>query len=294
MNHVIDISSKGGRLRVRDGLLCIALGEDPEVTVPLKEVAALVLGCPQITLTQPVMSGLALAGAVLISCDERYTPVAMSLPLTGYYAPAKRMLAQAQASLPARKRIWRDIVRAKVRAQGRLIEELRGEDWGLIEMAERVRSGDMENIEGQAARVYWLALFGDAFLRRTDGADQNRYLNYGYAVVRAIVARAICAAGLHPGIGVHHHHRENAYCLADDLIESVRPVVDRKVVAVMEMAGPDAPMDKRVKGMLLEIASERYDVEGEKRSLFDVASMMASSLGQVFEGERDQIILPEL
>lgn len=294
MNHVIDISDRGGRLRVRDGLLCMELAEAAEVTVPLGEVAALVLGSRQLTLTQPVLSCLAQAGAVVISCDERFTPVSMSLPLTGYHAPARRMLAQARAPRPVQKRVWQQIVKAKVAAQARVLEELRGEDWGLMEMASQVRSGDAQNMEGQAARVYWLAMFGDDFLRRTDGAGQNRFLNYGYAVLRAIVARAICAAGLHPGIGVHHHHRANAYCLADDLMEPLRPVVDRKVAAVLEIAGPDAPMDKRVKGMLLEIASELYEMNGERRSLFDAAWMIASSLGQVFEGQKRELVLPEL
>jgi len=295
MNHVIDISTKGAVLRVRDGLLSLQFKDEPEVTVPLGEVAALVLACPQTTLTQPVLSGLASAGAAVISCDERYMPIAMSLPLTGYHAPARRMMAQAKASRPMCKRLWRQIVRVKVRAQGSLLKELRGDDFGLLAMADLVRSGDAENVEGQAARVYWPALFDDvAFLRRTDLENQNRYLNYGYAVLRAVVARAICAAGLHPGLGIFHHHRENAYCLADDLMESLRPVVDRKAVEVTAIAGPDAPMDTRVKGMLLEVATQRYDMEGQKRTLFDVAAIMASSLAMVFEGQRRELILPEL
>jgi CRISPR-associated protein Cas1 len=295
MNHIVDISTQPARLRTSNGLLCIELEQGPQCMVPLAEIAAVVLGEARVTLTQPVLAELAGAGVPVVICDDRHLPVAMSLPLTGYHAPARRLAAQAAAALPLRKRLWQQIVRAKITVQARLLRAVRGQDLGLPELARAVRSGDPENLEGQAARIYWPCLFHNPdFLRRFDRQDQNRYLNYGYAVLRAVVARAICAAGLHPGLGLHHHHRENPFCLADDLMEPLRPVVDLQVLQALDVAGPDAPLTGPVKRVLLAIVSERYLLEGESRTLFDIAAAMASSLALALERQREDLLLPEV
>jgi CRISPR-associated protein Cas1 len=133
-------------------------------------------------------------------------------------------------TLPTRKRLWQQIVRAKIKAQGELLREIHGNDHGLIAMAARVRTGDQGNLEAQAARKYWGLVFGDSKFRRgSDKPDQNRHLDYGYTVLRAAVARALCAAGLHPSIGLRHKNRYDAFCLAADVMEPFRPLVDRRV-----------------------------------------------------------------
>ena len=139
--------------------------------------------------------------------------------------------------MPVCKRLWRQIVRAKIKAQAALLVELRGTDFGLGALVLRVRSGDPSNVEARAARRYWPHVFADLdFRRHRENEDQNILLNYGYAVLRAIIARAICAAGLHPSLGIHHHNRYNAFCLADDLMEPFRPAVDHAVAEYMAHA----------------------------------------------------------
>lgn len=230
----------------------------------------------------------------MVICDDRHLPVGLCLPLTGYHAPARRMTAQANASKPTLKRLWQQIVRAKVAHQAALLRDLRGSDFGLGELAVSVRSGDPDNVEAQAARLYWPALFDSAdFLRDPALPDQNRYLNYGYAILRAIVARAICASGLHPGLGIHHHHRNNAYCLADDLMEPFRPAVDRAAVELWRDAGPDAPLDRTIKPRLLALVEDRFDLAGERRTLFDCVARLCASVGAAFEGVGDAAALPD-
>ncbi len=287
-DRILDIAESPAYLRVRDGLLCIRPDKDneQEVTVPLAELAAVILTHPQITCTRTVLSGLAEAGAVVVACDDRFLPVAMMLPLTGYHAPARRLAAQANATVPLKKRLWQQLVKAKVRAQAQLLIEFRGDDYGLTEMSKQVRSGDTQNVEAQAARVYWPVIFNDTnFQRNFTAPDQNRFLNYGYAVLRAAVARAICAAGLHPGLGLHHHHRNNPYCLADDLIEPFRPIIDRAVVELVDDDLADAPMDKHIKAQLIQPVMDRYLLDGEQRTLFDNLGRLAASLANAFQAD---------
>lgn len=298
-DRILDIADSPAYLRVRDGLLCLRRDKDDEteVTVPLKELAAVVLTHPQITCTRTVLSGLAEAGAVVVACDDRFMPVAMMLPLTGYHAPARRLAAQANASLPTLKRLWQQVIVAKVRAQASLLVDIRGEDFGLNELAKQVRSGDPENIEGQAARIYWTALFQDVDFTRKPGAgmaDQNRFLDYGYAVLRAAVCRAICATGLHPGLGLHHHHRNNPYCLADDLMEPYRPLIDRAVVGLVADRLQGALLDKTIKPRLIEPIMARYQMDAEERTLFDILGRMTASLAAVFEERQDKLNLPDI
>jgi len=320
-DRIIDISDAPARLCVRYDCLVICRGtrtdsaeangaesehvpprdEKEEHRVPLKEVACVVLAEKRVSVSQSVLSGLAEAGGALVTCDTKYMPVGMMLPLNGHSTQAERFVRQAAASLPTKKRLWRDVVSAKVASQGRLLAKVRGSDGGLLMMATRVRSGDPENIEGQAARRYWTMLFDDpAFTRDRDSPGRNALLNYGYAVLRAIVARAVCASGLHPSLGIHHHNRYDAFCLADDLMEPFRPVVDEAVVGIVEGRAEEGheadavELDKETKGALLGALTARYENRGEKRTLFDLASRMAASVAKVFEGKTVKRWVPEL
>ncbi|RKY25026.1 MAG: type II CRISPR-associated endonuclease Cas1, partial [Planctomycetota bacterium] len=223
--RVLDLSEEPARLRVRYGQLVIRRSGMPDAAVPLVDLAVLVASNPQVSYTNAVLAGLAEAGGTFITCDRKHQPAGMLLPLRSHSLQAERFARQASASQPTRKRLWRQIVRAKIRAQSNLLKKLYGNDRGLSALISRVKSGDPQNLEAQASRRYWPALFADkSFRRDPDREDQNRFLNYGYAIIRAIVARAICAAGLHPSLGLHHHNRYNAFCLADDLLEPLRPI----------------------------------------------------------------------
>lgn len=294
-DRIIDIADAPARLHSRSRLLVIEPEDGPEVTVPYADLAALVVSHPRVTYSQSVLAALAEAGVAFIACDGRHMPVAMLLPLVGHATQAERFAQQAAASLPTRKRLWKQIVRAKIHAQARALLDLRGDDCGLRDLIPKVRSGDPANVEAQAGRRYWRPLFGDdTFRRHSDRADQNRFLNYGYAILRAIVARAVCAAGLHPGLGIHHHNRYDPFPLADDLMEPFRPVVDRAVVALCDQRGPEADLDRDGKAHLIEALTARFGLDGEQRTLFDVLGRVAASLVRVFGGQADQLTLPEI
>jgi CRISPR-associated protein Cas1 len=293
-DRILEISDEPARLAVRNSLLVIRRASGEEVTMPLADLAVLVVSHPQVSYTQAVLAELVAQGGAFVACNPQHLPVGMLLPLDAHYVQTERFAVQVRASLPLRKRLWREIVRAKVRAQGLLLSAIHGNDTGLIALATQVRSGDPSNIEAQASRRYWPALFADpAFRRNRDAQDQNRLLNYGYAILRAIVARAIAAAGLHPSLGLHHHNRYNSFCLADDLMEPFRPKVDGAVWGIVVKSGPAATLDRATKAALLQAITGRVTVQGESRTVFDAASIAASSLVAVLEKRAKRLILPE-
>ncbi len=293
-DRILEMSEQPAWLNRRGELMVIALEGQDEVTLPFADIAVVVLAHPQITITQAALSGLAKAGASVVVCDEKFMPSALLLPLEAHFVQGERFERQAGAALPLRKRVWQTIVMAKIEAQAGLLFRLHGDDAGLSAMARRVRSGDPENLEAQAARAYWLALFQDAAFRRDrQREDQNRLLNYGYTVLRAATARAVCAAGLHPSLGVHHHNRYDAFRLADDLMEPFRPIVDEAVYRLVEETGVATPLSRDTKKALIEAVLGRVEVDGESRTIFDALTRAASSLSDIFAGERTTLVLPE-
>ncbi len=293
-DRILDVSQKPAKLSVRGGLLVLHQDGQDAARLPVGEVGVLVVSHPQVTYTQSVLAALVEAGGAFVICDRRHLPVGMLLPLDANYVQTERFALQARASRPTHKRLWQQIVRAKVAAQASLLKALYDDDRGIAALAARVRSGDPANVEAQASRRYWPALFEDPDFRRDpDRPDQNRLLNYGYAVLRAVVARAACAAGLHPSLGIHHHNRYNSFCLADDLMEPLRPVVDRVVVQRVRDAGPKAPLDPDAKRALIEPLLGSVVIEGRERSLFDTAARVAASLVAVLHGNRKTLVMPE-
>lgn len=237
-DRIIEIAETSAFLSLENHLLKIRLPSGPPVTVPVKEVQCLILANPAVTVTGCLLAALAAEGCmVLISGPDRL-PAAMQLPLEGNYIQTQRFQAQIDAPKPLSKRLWQIIVKEKILNQAELLRELHGEDFGLSMLAKQVRSGDPDNLEGRAAAVYWKNLFGDPFRRDRTQEDNNLLLNYGYAVLRAMTARACCAAGLHPTIGLHHRNQYDPFCLADDLMEPFRPVVDRIVYGLNRANAP--------------------------------------------------------
>jgi len=292
-DRILDLSERPARLRVNNSLLVVQPEWQEAVTIPLSDLAVVIAAHPQISFTHAVLSGLASAGAAFVACDEKQRPVAMLLPLVVHSLQAERFAAQAALSLPARKQIWKQIVQAKLRAQGRLLAERAGSDCGLAALAEKVHSGDPENLEARAARIYWKALFGEYGFRRHGEDDAlNACLDYGYAVLRAIVARALCGAGLQPTLGVHHHNRYNPFCLADDLMEPFRPIVDRTVAHLRETRGEQLRLDTETKRLILEALLKRFTFEEEARTLFDWIAQSAFSLAAVIMGEKGKVAIP--
>jgi len=293
-NRILDFSEAPARLRVRLRQLVVSSQDRPEVSVPLAELAVVVAAHPQVSYTQAVLAGLAESGGAFVACNRQNLPVGMFLPLAAHHSQAQRFAAQARAPLPLRKRLWRQIVRAKIRAQADALESLHGTDHGLRQLVPLVRSGDPANVAARAARRYWSRLFVDVrFRRNPDDEDQNLLLNYGYAVLRAIVARAVCAAGLHPSQGIHHHNRGNAFCLADDLMEPFRPTVDRSVVEYVASHDAVTHVEPAAKRHIIADLTARYQINGQQRTLFDVAARLAASLADVFLGNARRLEMPD-
>jgi CRISPR-associated protein Cas1 len=227
MDRIVDISTDQQHLSIHRGFLLIERERQEVGRVSLDDIAAVLVHAHGITYSNAVLVELAKRNAPLIACGANHFPVAWTLPVEGHHEQGARLRAQWQAPLPLCKRLWRDIVRAKVTAQADLLlarGDRAGE--GLWAMVARVRSGDPDNLEAQAARRYWPQLFGTDFRRDRDAAGINALLNYGYTVLRAATARAVLGAGLHPTIGLAHANRGNAFSLVDDLMEPFRPIVD--------------------------------------------------------------------
>lgn len=217
--------SQPARLNIRDKQLVVHQ-DDGEVLLPIEDIAWLILDTQQITLTGSLLSALTEGGIAMIVPDAKHHPAGMLLPFHQHYAQAHIAHMQTNISLPLKKRLWQELITAKIRNQGNLLKLLgRPRADNLFAMAERVNSGDPENIEAQAARMYWSDLFCN-FTRKNETDRRNALLNYGYAVMRAALARACTASGLLPAFGIHHASRSNAFNLVDDLIEPFRPFVD--------------------------------------------------------------------
>lgn len=296
IDRVIEIAHPA-RLNVRDAQLVIERPQAEQLslpfTTPVSEIAVLLLAHPQVTLSQAVLSRIAEAGGTVITIDGKFLPASMQLPVQAHFLQTERFARQMQLSLTTRKRLWQQIVRSKIHAQGNLLKELRGSDGGLIAMSARVRSDDAGNLEAQAARRYWSLIFGNPKFRRgAEGPDQNRHLDYGYTVLRAAVARALCAAGLHPSIGLRHKNRYDAFCLAADVMEPFRPLVDRRVVEWISNHDLAAELDPATKNWIIGATAARYICDREQRTLFDILLRTANSLAQCITGETREIDFP--
>ncbi len=295
IDRILDFTEEPAYLRVKRNNLIIERKDKDPVSVHLPEIAALVAANKQITFTQSALAGITGNNGIVVVCDDKFLPTGMMLPVQGNSLQSRIFAQQAAASVPLKKQIWKQLVVSKVKAQGRLLAKLREHDHGLFSMAGRVRSGDSTQVEARAARVYWSVLFrGSGFRRCRDGEDQNRYLNYGYTVLRAMVTRAICSSGLHPALGVHHHNRYDIFCLSDDVMEPFRPIVDKAVFELVQFRGAKAPMDQEVRSALISPLMGKFNSDGEWRSLFDVLTRTTASLVDAVAGDRKTIVLPDI
>ena len=293
-NRILDFSEQGAYLKLYlDNLVVERQGK--EITrIPLEDVAVLVLANEQVVITQAALASVLGHSGMVVICGPNKMPVGMTLPLQGNYIQTERFQQQIKVTKPVRKRLWQQIVRAKIKAQGELLHKIHGNDFGLFALSDRVKSGDTGNLESRAAVIYWKQLFKDEkFRRNTEAEDQNRLLNYGYAVLRSVVARSLCAAGLHLSLGLHHHNRYNAFVLADDIMEPFRPLVDVIVVDCVDRYGTQLQLTSKVKKEVISSILAPYRYNGEERSLFDWLSRISSSLVAVFSGEQRKMYLPE-
>ncbi len=294
-NRIIEFALSPAYLHTRGELFVAESEEKGELTVPIEELGCVIIAHPQCRITQSALAKLSQGNVPVISCNEKFMPVGMLTPFFAHTSHTERVNAQAEVAQPIKKQLWKQVVVAKVRAQARALEEWTGNDAGLHQLASEVRSGDPENIEAQAASRYWKKIFGDPeFRRNPDNDDQNKLLNYGYAILRAIITRAICGVGLHPSLGLFHHNKYNPYCLADDLMEPYRPLVDKEVASIIVVEGDCVDLLPHIKQRLIATVSGRYDFHGEQRTMFDISVQTSRTLATALLGGERKLIFAEL
>jgi CRISPR-associated protein Cas1 len=233
LGRVVEVAEDGRYLAKDRGFLTVAAGGTEIGRVALDDITAVVATSPATSVSCALLADLAGRGIPFVLCGRNYAPAGMLWPIAGHHAQQRRIEKQTEAGRPLKKRLWSLVVAAKIRAQGAALDAAGLEGAGFAFLARQVKSGDPENLEAQAARRYWPLLMGPDFRRDAAADGANALLNYGYAVLRASTARAIVAAGLHPGLGIFHRHPHNAMPLADDLMEPFRPLVDGLVVALL-------------------------------------------------------------
>lgn len=272
------------------------LEDRAERTVPIEDIGMLVLEHQQITLTHFLLDKLIANNAAVITCNETHHPTGMFLSLEGNTIQSERFRAQIDSTEPLKKQLWQQTVSAKINNQAAVFKKWNINNKLLINLAAAVKSGDTGNSEAVAAAHYWQNLLPDAwlFFRRRDGPPPNNLLNYGYAILRAGMARAIVGAGLLPTLGIFHRNRYNAYCLADDIMEPYRPFVDAIVRGIIDTTSNVGTLTPELKVQLLKIPTVDVIINGESSPLMIAMQRTAASLAKAYTGEARKILYPEM
>lgn len=293
---------------------------EAQATIPIEDIGVVVLDHKQITITHGLMEALLANNVAVITCDSSRMPVGLLLPLSGNTIQSERFNNQIEATLPLRKQLWQQTVQCKIENQAHVLKTMRGAVVkNMLVWAGDVKSGDSDNLEARAAAYYWKNLFPQIpdFTRGREGIPPNNLLNYGYAILRAVVARALVGSGLLPTFGIHHHNRYNAYCLADDIMEPYRPFVDKLVVEIVDglinnsrgatkniqtetregVSQRDTlsnlELTKELKAKLLTIPVLDVQINGQRSPLMIAVGFTTASLAKCFAGEIRKIVYPE-
>lgn len=269
-------------------------GESLTRTIPIEDIGVVVLDHRQITITQGVMEKLLENNCAVITCDSRHLPVGLLLPLVGNTVQNERFRSQIDSSLPLRKQLWQQTIQAKIANQAAVLEYSTSRRHGnMLAWVSQVKSGDSDNVEARAATYYWKTIFPERpdFLRGQCEDEPNGLFNYGYAVLRAVVARSLVMSGLLPTLGIHHHNRYNAYCLADDIMEPYRPYVDRLVLDIIAEDGT-LSLTQSAKLRLLSIPVLDVEIDGHTSPLMVAVSTTTASLAKCFGGDLRKIVYP--
>lgn len=268
---------------------------EAQATIPVEDIGLVVLDNKQISITHALIVALLENNVAMINCGENHMPLGLSFLLDGNTIQAERFKTQVNSSVPVQKQIWQQTVIAKIQNQVRVLESHGIDSGPLPKLATQVKSDDTDNKEGTAAVYYWRNLFPAElnFYRKRDGEPPNNLLNYGYAILRAVVARALVASGLLPTLGVHHRNRYNAYALADDIMEPYRPYIDDIVLRVIEREESFEELTPSLKKQLLVIPAEDVVIEGARSPLMVGVQRTTSSLAKCFEGTARKMVYPE-
>ena len=265
--------------------------------VPIEDIGVVVLDHKQISITQGALGALLDNNVAVITCDNSRMPSGLMLPLSANTTQSERFRHQIEASQPLKKQLWQQTIQAKIWNQASVLHSQRGLDCGNMDAwAKQVKSGDSDNLEGRAAAYYWQNLFGDikGFRRDREGIPPNNLLNYGYAILRAVVARSLVGSGLLPTLGIHHHNRYNAYCLADDIMEPYRPYVDKLVAEIVDSGVDISELNKELKSKLLSIPVLDVVIGGRRSPLMVGVGMTTASLYKCYSGDLRKIAYPDM
>ncbi len=282
-------------LSKKDNQLVIdLLNKEDKKTIPIEDIGIIVLDNQQITISQGALMCLTQNNAAVITCDETHHPIGLLMPLDGNSVQRERFTSQIEASLPLKKQLWQQTIETKIYNQHLILKNLGIESENMLYWSNNVKSGDNENHEARAAAYYWSKIFPEHynFRRERAGLPPNNLLNYGYAILRAIVARALVSSGLLPTLGIHHRNKYNAYCLADDIMEPYRPFVDQIVLDIINSGENFEELTPSIKKQLLSIATVDIELEGEKSPLMVGMQRTTASLARCFEGTQRKIVYP--
>ena len=285
-------------LKTTNEQLILETSDEPKQikSVPIEDIGIVMLDHQQITITQSLMAKLLENNVAVITCDGTHHPAGILFNLEGNTLQSQKHQVQILASQPLKKQLWQQTVSAKIWNQAQLLKVQRIENKYLTSLAEKVKSGDADNSEAKAAAYYWKHIFPDflEFRRERYGPPPNNLLNYGYAILRAMVARALTGSGLLPTLGIHHKNQYNAFCLADDIMEPYRPYIDQLVCGIIRMNGKFLDMTPNMKKELLSIPSLDVVVEGKKSPMINAISRTTASLVRCYEGSSRKILDPEI
>ena len=265
--------------------------------IPIEDIGVVVLDNRQITITQGALAKLLDNNVAVITCDEHRMPSGLMLPLSCNTTQSERFQEQIEASAPLKKQLWQQTIQAKIFNQSVVLRKLRNLDCDNMESwAKQVKSGDSDNLEGRAAAFYWQNLYGHikGFRRDREGVPPNNLLNYGYSILRAVVARSLVGSGLIPTLGIHHHNRYNAYCLADDIMEPYRPYVDVLVDEIVDSGIDYSRLTTEIKSKLLTIPVQDVVINGRRSPLMIGVGITTASLYKCYSGELRKIAYPTI
>lgn len=268
--------------------------QDATRTVPIEDVGVVILDHKQITITHALIDALLANNVAIVTSNDKHLPTGLMLPLDGNTLQSERFRAQIDASEPLKKQMWQQTVVAKILGQAHVLGLQHIEHGNMMKWAKDVRSGDTENMEARAAAYYWRNMFEkDAFIRDPQGLPPNNLLNYGYSIVRAMMARALVGAGLLPTFGIHHHSRYDAYCLADDIMEPYRPFVDMTVLEMWKAGGITSDISSDQKRQLLGVTTMDVFISGHRSPMMLAIQSTAQSVQKCFSGEARKIVYPD-
>ena len=273
--------------------LVVELENNEKRTVPIEDIGMVILDHYQIKITQPILQALVANNAAVLVNDASHLPLGLLLPMASHNTYTENLNFQVNASKPLKKNLWQQTIKKKILNQAALLYQLQIDTEKMKYWASQVKSGDPDNYEGRAAAWYWKTIFSQPFKRGRYDAPPNNLLNYGYAILRAVVARSLVASGMLPALGIHHRNKYDAYCLADDIMEPYRPYVDRKVLSIIESDGFDGELTTDVKRQLLDIPVTDVLISGMSSPLMVGMQQTTASLMQCFEGENRKIAYPD-